>query len=187
MAKLQKKKKKKKRFKIKKVKPLSPDKKFDNSNGYFDETTLSIDNVSSMTEILNKSIQTDKKNISLNTLLKTESFKNKISRLKNRLLQDKSIKGLLDFDALTKGYKRYTVDDDNDEIDILLREIILFLKKRLATSRNVSYKDYQKIDLHLNNIKNLYNVFKNEGNTENLMLEIDKIISADKFIRYYIF
>lgn len=185
MARLKKKKRKRNKRKINKD-FVDDNKKSDNSIGYNINEEKYNDAVDSFPKSLFDMLHFNKKFISKEKLLKEQSFKNKFDRLKNRIFLNKNFNELLDFKKLNTNIIYY-IDEYTDEVDILIQELIVIFKKRAAISQSISYKEYQLIKDCLENIKNLYIKYKQEGLSDYVKSGIDEIIAANKIMKYYIF
>ncbi len=124
-----------------------------------------------------------KKNISYDGLLNNKQFQLKFNTLKAQIELEKSFNVLLDFNNLCSVYKIFYIDDNTDEINILLNELISYFKSRLSRIK-LSYTDYTNVNIYFENIKILYDKFKNN---EIVNSDIDKLILMDNYIKYLLF
>lgn len=129
-----------------------------------------------------------KKIISRDELYILPSFKSKLARIKAKVEFEKSFEFLFDFVSATKAFKTYDINETEDEFTILMYEVVLHFKKRLARI-DLPYKEYQIIDGYFESLKTLYRKFKNKEMVENdkLVEELNSVNDLHKLITLRLF
>ena len=135
--------------------------------------------------------QVIEKNISFITreeLLNNLQFRNKLDKIIKDVMFKKSFNDLLDISHFSKMNRVFFIDEYVDEADVLLDEVIVYFKKKLAKI-DLAYKDYKTIDSYLESIKTLYGRFKHcEGSEKSLLrAELDTLLKMDKYIKCHFF
>jgi hypothetical protein len=122
--------------------------------------------------------------LTLEELLVSKSFNQKVTRLIDNVRFEKSFNSLLDYMSLVKMYKVYSIDDTTDEIDILLREVVNTFRQRLSKI-SLTYEIYQKVNLYFDSVISLYNRFKtsNEIIKDDLTLELNSLLAMENYMK----
>lgn len=116
-------------------------------------------------------------------ILNSPSYKQKIEKIRKRIIHQKSFAILMNFNSMIATFRHMYIDNNTDEIDIILNEIVTSFKRRLSKI-HISMVEYQQIEAFFENIKTAYREYvKNENKmTDSVQLKINTLLQLDKFI-----
>jgi len=121
-------------------------------------------------------------------LLKNFAFNDKLTRYKRDIEYSKTFACLFDLSTFSKMNRDFFITDTIDEVDILIRELVVHYRRRLSKIIT-NYEEYQKFDTFFRSLQSIYNRFKHSeyAAKDDLKTELEQLKEMDGVIAVRIF